>query len=335
MIFSLFVIMVAFIVRILCFPLSRPSIERVVDWSSDWILTDYEEGSSAERMGKKFVGLMIQQSLAAHLHDQQASSEKLGDVARISKHLFAVKQQFIVQSELMHTPTNAPSILSGLAWCDTINGMAAMVLSHDFDRAEIIGVNDKIAGAGHSFGRVWSYEYGDWLYFDIWPEEATIFRSKIGHPAEYLARFRPNSSSTLQIDEDIELIERVHNRAYMGFVHNQLQPNLFGYLSNRVLNYIDHGYTAPKGYFDIIEEYKKTNKNYEFKYKYENDTLFKRSYLKARLFDVFGDDVNSRFYYNIVSKRERNVRSLFKNSAEIFIARGSENRHIHQLPALP
>ncbi|HYD39136.1 MAG TPA: hypothetical protein VEA60_16075 [Allosphingosinicella sp.] len=219
---------------LMLFPLPRGAASWLMNRSDSWLLSGYQtEGPAALRAVRKLVGLSVQQSLAAHSYRAHRLPPGLPDAVRIGTRLTALKPLFISQVELRHGPVDSPVGIAGLGWCDGTNGFAALVLSHEFPRAEIVGVADAKTGAAHSFGRVWSDEVSDWLYFDLWADEVVVFRSRRGSPARYLWRTRPLPPAFAAREQ--ELIARIYDRAYAGIAHNRLQPSLGGYLLSRLV----------------------------------------------------------------------------------------------------
>jgi hypothetical protein len=311
----------ACVAYLLCFPLPRTMVTAIVLNSSDWILTEKQSDVGAlRRAGHKFVRLLVQQNIASQLYDGQPLPAGLTDVERMSRRLARLKQKLIVQTEIMHAPTDAPPALAGLAWCDSLNNVAATILANDFDKAEIVGVYEKSRGLSHSFGRVWSRDYGDWLYFDAWPDEVVIFRSEVNKPAQYLARFRPISTRPSP-PEETALIDLFHDHAATGRVHNQLQSTLIGYLANRVGHYVAHGTTAPLSAKKLFAEIAKSPTELKFVFPYRDQTDAKRTYLEARLHDLYGESPEARAGYAKVVAMESGNPSVFGAASALFAAR--------------
>jgi hypothetical protein len=308
-------------VFVLCFPLPKTLVTALVLQNSDWILTEQPTDVGALKgAGHKFVRLLIQQNLASQLYEAQPLPEGLTDVERMSRRLARLKQKLIVQSEIMHPPTEAPPALTGLAWCDSMNNTAAMILAHDFDKAETVGVYESAQGVAHSFGRVWSRDYNGWLYFDAWPDEVVIFRSEANQPAQYLARFRPILTRSPPV-EDTASIDWFHDHAAVGSVHNQLQSTLIGYLANRVGHYIAHGTTAPLSAKKLFAEIGKSPTELKFVFPYGNQTTAKRAYLEARLHDLYEESAEARVGYAKVVATEAANLSVFGAASALFAAR--------------
>ncbi|QAY77890.1 hypothetical protein [Sphingosinicella sp. BN140058] len=238
----------AILLAALAYLLFAPVPEAAVRWaavqSAPWLLESRAGDNVARRAARKLLQLTLQQSLASHLYDAQQLPAGLSDPERIARRLAALKLILVSQTELPHRPIDAPAALTGIGYCDQVNGLAAMVLAHEFGQSEIVAFHEPREHKGHSFGRVWSEREKDWLYYDIWPDEVVVFTSHEGAPARFLARLRPLDRTPPEA-EDYVWLHHAYDQAHGGFVHNRLQPTLGGYLGRRVVNYVLHGSTAP------------------------------------------------------------------------------------------
>lgn len=318
---GLAILPIALLACVLTLPMPKAALATVVDWSADWMVSEQDaQASTITRYSKKFVSLLIQNSLAAHLVSDHPIPATTSDIEKITSRVFALKRNSIVQSELMHLIPTGPPILTGLGWCDNINGAAALLLSHDFKRAEIIGVYKKDLGAGHSFGRVWSDQFKDWLYFDVWTDEVVVFTDSDDAPARFLARVRPTPARP-DVKEDPTLMKWFHDHASSGFVHNQLQPTLLEYAVARIANFMDHGNTSPRGYKEKLEDIADSRQAFTFEYKYPHQTPASRAYLSGRLNLLFGNDEKAKIDFAKVAEIEAGKVSVFGKAAELFANR--------------
>ena len=233
----------AALLALLAAPLPRPLLAAAIRAAPEWMLRSGGGGGVGEAW-RRLIRLELQSSLAAHAHDAQSVPADLSDAQRIAARLLAIKAAMIDQTELRHRPVNAPAI-AGLAYCDSLNGFAAMVLSHEYDQAGIVAVDDPVTGARHSFGRVRARGQG-WLYFDIWSNQVALFRSRPGRGAEYLVLAR-GPAPIPPPPEVAAMVRRVHDRAHAGLVHNRLQPTVGGYLLHRLGNWLRHGDASGAG----------------------------------------------------------------------------------------
>lgn len=307
-------------ILVLLVPLPRAAVNWLAHQSSGWLLTEYEGGSAPARHARKFTGLWLQQSVAAHVYEAQRVPEGLGDAERVAFRLARLKPLFISQTELQHAPVNAPVGLAGIGWCDGINGFAAQVLAQEFSRVEIVGVYDQQAAGGHSFGRLWSDELQDWLYFDLWADEVVVFRSRAGEGARFLARMRPLGDRNLPF-EDMGPIRRIYDRAHEGLVHNRLQRTLGGYLFSRIGNLLAHGNRAPAGAAEAIAQVPVDPLPEEFRTGERNRSAAPEAFLRARLAHLAGDTAAARAGYAEVLNSDPEPRSTYRQAAQIFIAR--------------
>lgn len=241
-------------VQLLFLPLPRPALNWLSANSAAWLLNDSQRADNIpERMAQVFTGELIQQSLMAHFHDRVGKPQWKDDAAYAGAMLHALRPTLISQREIYHTAVGTPPALSGLGWCDELNGVAGRLLAHDFDRIEIVGVNDKETGGGHSFGRFWSPQHKDWLYYDIWTEEVLIFKVRPGQAPEYLFRSSPVGPSVVTPD-DFDVLSTYHAKANQGFVHVRYQNSLAGHIGTRLWNFVSHGSTIPREAIAPIKE---------------------------------------------------------------------------------
>ena len=110
--------------------------------------------------------------------DRLAANFVSGDVTEIAKVVVKIKSTLITQQDFAHDPINIPSVISGLGWCDQVNGTAARTLSYFTGSAELIALVNANGVSPHSIGRIWSTNENRWIYFDIWPEHVILFSTR-------------------------------------------------------------------------------------------------------------------------------------------------------------
>jgi hypothetical protein len=284
------------------------------------MLPDTGTSSAPGRAVRKFTGLWLQHNIAAQLYHQEQVPEGLGDAERVAFRLARLKPKFISQTELPHAPAGAPAPLAGFGWCDSITGFAATVLANEFSQVEIVGLYDEQVRGGHSFGRLWSDELGDWLYFDLWPDEVVVFRSRPGQPAQFLARMHPVGNRDLP-NANPEAVRRMYDRAHQGLVHNRLQSTLGAYIFTRLWNAATHGNTAPAGAAEVISTIPQPPRPAEFSTGERNRTAAPRAYVDARMEHLMGDPQAARALYTQVLADDGDTLSTFRQAARIFIDR--------------
>lgn len=306
---------------LLLVPAPRAVIPWVMAQSSGWLLSGYErDGSLPTRATRKFVGLWLQQGLAYHAYKARPGTDPDDDADKIIKMLIYLKPMFISQAEQRHGPANSPVAVSGLAWCDPTNGFAANVLSHEFPRSEVVGGVDRQARAGHAFGRVWSEQYDDWLYFDLWTDEVVVFRSRSGGKAEYLRRARPLGARSLSA-EDPELIGRIYDNAHSSFTQFQAQPTLAAYLISRVGNLVQNGSTSPEGTLDAIATAATIAPPNNRPNPQPTEPAARAAYLQARFYHLIGNKVLAREAYHRVMVAEKPPFSGYHQAARTYFQR--------------
>ena len=291
---------VLLLAQLLFLPLPRVALNLLFTNNAAWLLNDRERaGSIPERMARVFTGELLQQSIVAHLHDRFGKRVWRDDAAYAGALLHRLRPTLISQREIYHTAVGTPPVLSGLGWCDELNGVAGRLLAHDFDRVEIVGVNPTKPGmGGHSFGRFWSKQYNDWLYFDIWTEEVLLFRVLPGATVDYLFRSSPVGPSVVSPD-DFVVISTYHANAKQGFVHVRYQNSLAGHIGSRLWNFVSHGSTTPYEALApikaIVAREKLAGPSKRIPPRYFNRQI--QSYSSARLAHMAGDSQTAQALY--------------------------------------
>jgi hypothetical protein len=308
------------IAPLLFIPLPKSVISFAVKYSAAWILN----GVSAPPTGvdgamQKLVGEVIQQSLVAHFRSAGPHSPKGRDAAFAAEQLRRLRPMLINQSELYHNPIKGQMALSGLAWCDEANGLAGRLLAYDFDNVQIVGVRDPKSGLAHSFGRFWSSQYNNWLYFDVWPEEVFVFRPTMGGDVEYLHSSRPLGDH-IEWPDDVLAAKMAHKMVRRGFVHNELQSNVGSYFLHRITNLLMHDHTAPT---DAIPFLSAIAEQTTFSSGRPAPKAHSRAigiYANARVEHFFGNYDRAAALYRDAARRDKEE-SVFGLAATIFAGR--------------
>ncbi|HEX8064466.1 MAG TPA: hypothetical protein VF535_14790 [Allosphingosinicella sp.] len=324
-------VLAGIVIALLFLPLPAPLLSVLADKSASWMLDPAPgRGFAMARAGRKFAGLAVQQGLADAFLDARPLPDAMPDAERIGRRLAELKPLLISQTELPHAPVNPPAALAGIGWCDAINGFAATVLAREFSLVEIVGVPAPGGRGGHSVGRAWSARASEWLYFDLWTEQVSVFRSRRGRPAEYLFRQHPVSASA-PVKEEKALIASIYDRAWSGFVHNRLQSTLGGYLFTRLSNVVRHGDRSPGGSVEAIRLAASSAAPPDPEPP-AVPTPAPDAYVRARLAHVRGDSAGARRGYSDVIATEGGRASTYGMAARIFIARIDTKARVHSRP---
>lgn len=279
--------------QVLFRPLPKSILYFLADNAADWILN---EGHGTDTALKRFVNLWIEQSVLAHIHDAQKIPDTVRDADRIARRLTYLRSMLVSQIEVRHKEVTSSTMLTGLGKCSGLNNAAASLLSHDFDRVEMIDVDGDQADSGHSFGRAWSARENAWIYFDIWTPQVQVFRLN-RNKANYAYRINP--AYPMDPAANVDGAMGMHDRGNLGHVQVRLQPTLGGYLIYRISNYARHGSTWEKG-ADLRPSGLSLGVYYS-KPLGRNYTRLPRTYVKARLEHMFGNAAGARRDYNLVA----------------------------------
>ena len=310
---------IGLLLLIFVIPSPRWALRQGFAMSSGWLLEPTRpDDVRAVAALKKFVGHWFEYGLIADLHARIEQPVEGDDAKRIAYYLARVKLLMITQAELQHQPTDPPVLISGLGWCDSMNRVGAILLSREFSNAQITGLYVPEVQGGHSFGRVWSRQYNDWLYFDLWYDEIVVFRSQRGTRATYLAHARPLG---IRPEPKTPGLATMRDRAFSGIVHNELQGSLGGYVLNRVTNLIRYGSTVPTHVAEQLTTMAQTNVYAPEVTNPVAQTKARSAYLDASLNHALGDDQRARQSYVRVLQQEAGGASLYGAGARIFIAR--------------
>jgi hypothetical protein len=169
------------VVYISLFSLSANVTQKLIYWSYGNPNDHHslvEEVNSLEIFKKPLTNL-IEHSLIENVIDRRFTDGSTGDIEKIKERLVYLKSLFLSSYQTDHVPDSIPSILSGVGYCDQLNGVAAHLLAQVFERSELFALYDPVNRTSpHTVGRVWSEEEKQWIYFDIWTEETIIFTIK-------------------------------------------------------------------------------------------------------------------------------------------------------------
>jgi hypothetical protein len=216
-----------------------PVTSRLVLLTGDWILSG-SLGADAGRLprlryaSRKIVASYLEHSLLAAYAREHPVEERGSDVERIVQALVPLRTLLVTQLEVPHVPTGWQSFISGVGYCDQVNGVAAHLLASSFPVAESFALFKEGYGSPHTVGRVWSSEVNDWLYFDIFWGGTVVFRFRPGEGVQLLARVEVAASrrgaplSNADLRDQYQYVER-------GVSLNRYRSTFVGYLGQKVV----------------------------------------------------------------------------------------------------
>jgi hypothetical protein len=296
----------------------------VADKMAASLLNENEASSSMPVItARRLAAIWLEQNVLAHVYSEQILPAGMDDAQQMGERLVKLRTKLVSQFEIPHPAPQAPAEIAGLSWCDGLNGVGAILLSHGFEHAEVVGLKGKGLGPGdgHSFGRVWSKQYQDWLYFDIWSGEVMVFRSKSGERAQYLFQRIPQGA-VISPHVDNESLRWFHDRSYRAIPHNELQSTFAAYVWNRVWHYLDHGFTAPESMNLLaVQPDSLAAGSAKTSGQAINKTSMPRAYVRARLDALFGQTALARREYAAVAKSDAGTNSAYGKAAALFVQR--------------
>ena len=312
--------------QILFRPQPKPVLYFIANHFGGWLINQGPGNYSGARgFAKRLANLWIEQSVMTQMHDRLPPRSNSDDLAILQQRLLQIHPMLINQIDLPHDEILSSNALTGVGKCGGMNLAAAQLLAHDFDQVEMIAIDGDTPDSGHSFGRLWSVQYKDWLYFDIWTAQIQIFTAS-SRGATYLWRYPAQLSSVHQFFAS--RTGPMHDFGQHGHIRLKLQKSFGGYIWYRVRNLIDHGTTwekempfrnqplvvatEPKLLPDAV--YKKAN----------NQSAQAATYLTARLDHLFGDKAAAKRGYLRAKSAEQAPDTTVAAASKIFAQRLSK-----------
>ncbi len=299
-----FFALIAFLGWLILFrPLPKQALYFIADQAGEWMINQ-DRGSHSGVQGavNRMLNLWAEQSVMAQMHDRLPARKSSNDLDLLKQRLLQIHPLMINQMDLPHEEILSSNVLTGVGKCTGINMAAAQLLAHDFDRVEMIAIDGDLPDSGHTFGRLWSPQYKNWLYFDIWTAQIQIFTSS-RRGAHYLWRY----PATLSPDDQVYALRTkpMHDRALHGHMRLKLQRSFGGYILYRMRNMIDHGTTwekeIPIGTELLFIAPEPKLPPDEVRELAANNSKHTSTYLAARLDHLFGNEAKARKGYLQVS----------------------------------
>lgn len=147
-----------------------------------------------------------------------------------------------------------------------------------------------------------------------------VFRSNPLRGAIYLVRKRPFDKRSSEVGEGT-WINSIRDNAYRGLVHNELQSNFGSYLLYRLGNILRYGSTVSPTIQHQLLELNRHARPDPMLSAPHNRTNANELYMRARLYDIYGNQVEARRAYERFLVAEGGANSVFEQAARIFISR--------------
>jgi hypothetical protein len=171
--------LVAIAILVAFIPLPAPLIRVAAIESAPWLVAPDSADGRFVRASKRIWRGYLQSSIAAYLAADVDDDSAGNDVFLLAGLIDRTRGLVVTTPEKLNRfdPAEMPAIISGVGYCDQINGVVAAAAAHHFKRAELFALFDGAARiTPHTIGRVWSTRRHEWLYFDAFFEEPVIFR---------------------------------------------------------------------------------------------------------------------------------------------------------------
>jgi hypothetical protein len=294
-----------------------PLPEAVTRWlilhSEGWILSAYQAGlpdgpaGPAPSAYHQFVATMVEHSLIYHFGRRHRVSSEVGDVGRLKAYLVPLKRRLLTQNAIPHGPRAWPVFISGIGFCDQVNRVAALLLAREFPRSQTYNLLCAEPYAGHTIGRVWSNEFHDWLYYDLWGDEVVVFRLDGAGAVDFLAREHPLPVSYSSPAYD-PILRRLYDRTKDGWVQKEYHATFGRYLFEKIWEGISGrpaSQPAPPEDGKAAEALLVAPRGPALNEQEVCDSravdAFYRSYLEARLEHILGDESRATAKYRVLS----------------------------------
>lgn len=181
----------------------------------------------AKMAAARLVGAYVNTSLAAHIADRVTAGAG-SDEEALFRIVSTVRDHVLNQSQFDHIPRAWPVLVSGVGYCDQINGAVAIIAARRFAQAQLYAAYDrKLMTTPHTVGRVWSLQRGDWLYFDAFYDVPLIFTKAADGTPQFLKGGAAKPVARRGTP-------RYSAYALPGWVIAEFKPTFAAYLWNRV-----------------------------------------------------------------------------------------------------
>ncbi len=218
--------------QLLAVPLPEAVTRWLIGWSESWTLTAEIDPArprgafgAVDSAGRMTASCLIRYSLVCHLRDSLRPRPGLGDADRLMEYLVPLKAFMVTQAAVRHGPRGWDTALTGVGYCDQVNGVAADVLAGEFSVSQTYCLHLPSTGDGHAIGRVWSMAAGHWLYYDLWGDDLVVFKIDEGGGVQYLAR-RRHPGEAFVGPPLRETLTRLYERSPQGWVLHTYSPTL-------------------------------------------------------------------------------------------------------------
>ncbi len=307
-------------------PVPKQVLYFIVGHAGGWMINqDSDRYSGVQGTVIRMFNLWIEQSVMEQMYKSLPARKSGNDLDLLKQRLLQIHPLMINQMDLPHEEILSSNALVGVGKCTGINMAAAQLLAYDFDRVEMIAVDGDYWDSGHTFGRLWSPQYKNWFYFDIWTAQIQIFTAS-NRGANYLWRYPAELSPADQVYA--VRTKPMHDRALHGHMRLKSQKSFGGYIWYRMGNMIDHGSTWEKEIpistelLFIAPEPKQPPD--EVRDLSVNQSAHANAYLTARLDHMFGGYATAQQSYARISSANNKSNSTLETASKIFARRLSQ-----------
>jgi hypothetical protein len=320
---AIFALSVPLLWQILARPLPVPVLHAIVGNAGEWMVDQSgEKYSGVGGFVRRLTNLWIEHNVIQQMHNRLPPRGQRSDLALLQNRLLAIHPMLINQMELPHQEILSSTLLVGAGKCTGMNTAAAQLLAQDFNHVQMLAIDGDKPDSGHAFGRIWSTQYKDWLYFDLWTAQIQVFTAS-RRGAKYLWQYPGQVSAPQQLYA--ARTKPMHDRALHGRMRLKIQRNFGRYLWYRIANMWDHGSSWERDVpistqILFIDAEPRLPPDPARKLSV-NTGAHGNEYLTARLHHLLGETELARQGYRTIAKRDQSRKSAIGAASEIFAAR--------------
>ncbi len=293
--------------QVLVWPLHETVARWLVLGAERWVLSDYlvqptTVGDRLRNVARKSLAIKLQLGLLDHLHDLNRTGAAADDAALVLRELSPLRARVLTAADVPHQPSDWPVVISGVGWCDQVNGLASVLLAQEFPVSQGYCVAN--GTGGHTIGRVWSSSTRDWVYFDVWPERVVVFRvGPDGGPIDLTP-----DGTLAAARRDCPTIYPLYSEVPRGWVFSEARSTFGGHVAGKLFSVL-RGRSAPsfvpvrkgEGNNSVLN----TNAPSDRPPSVDTRCELRRTYLRARLEHLLGGPrAAAEMYAEVVSSAQ-------------------------------
>lgn len=271
-----------------------PVLRWIVVATADPLLDGHTPNEGhVQSAAKRLLRGYVQASLAERIGDSAAEAGG-NDVEILARMITSARRLVLSPStpdETRYDPTFWPALVSGLGYCDQINGAVCLIAANHFEKPQLIALYDPVRHLSpHTVGRVWSKEHEDWLYFDAFFSVPVIYVRDGQGKVRFLMEGPTASLGRAVGARDLYDLS--------GWTLSEFSPSFIGYIFSRLptgtrrpdVVVADRGQTSSQPLRPIVLD-EKASAQPPPRMEHRQDDVYRRvsrAYVEARVEDLLG-----------------------------------------------